>query len=514
MALINKIQWKQVGCMAHLFFILTIAAFSNTTGRDGSGNADKIPPALLQAYSSLIDLNIQKVREQLNTFKSTGGHHPFEWYIASMSKTAWLLAAGEKEDYLSNRELEDKYLELARQLDDHDPYKLYLISEIKMQWALVKLKFGDEIAAFWNLRQVYFTSRKALVQFPGFLPLYKTHGFLQALFSGTPKKYQWIIKLFGINPDMEKALQLLDYSNNESNPVYPESLLLTALIHTYYYNDFKEALPVCKQLLENHPESALIRLVYASILVKNSNDTEAFKILSGMEANQAGYLPVPQWHYLLGEIYLHGGHYQKSIEEYRQFLEIQKGKDLVKDAHYKIAMCYWLAGNVAMSRGELDKAAVSGETRTEMDNYANYMIHSKKLPDRQLLKARYYTDGGYFQQADSILRQIEPSQFNRYPNLVEFYYRKARLYHKTGKIPEAVEYYKKTIELQGKENLYFAPNSCLQMGYLYLKNNPEKACFYLRKVFSYKFDMYQQSIYEKARLALKKIKKYCTVNEL
>ncbi len=510
MALISKIQCTRVSYMAHLFFILAIPAILNASGMTKDSAGVEIPPVLLKAYSALIDLNVQKAGDQLNEFREAGGHHPFEWYIASLNTTAKLLTTGEKEDYLSQRELEDNYLNLARRLEDNDPYKLFLVSEIKMQWAFVKLKFGDEISAMWNLRQVYFVSKRALIKYPDFLPLYKTHGFLQALFSGVPKKYQWIIKLLGINPDMEEALRLLKHSDTEDNPVHPESLILTALINAYYYNDFKDALSVCDLLFEDHPESALIRLVYASILVKDSNDAYAIKVLSGLQANQPGYLPIPQRHYLLGEIYLHRGNYRASIDEYDRFLNMQKGEDLIKDAHYKIAMCYWLSDNETMAKKEMETAAASGETKTEIDNYANYMIRSNSLPDKQLLKARYYTDGGYFQKADSVLIHIDPVHLDHYADRVEYNYRKARLFHKTGNISGAIEYYKKTIELQGNGNWYFAPNSCLQLGYIYMEKNPGNACFYLRKVLNYKFDNYQHSIDEKAKLALKKVQKFCS----
>ncbi len=508
MAYYIYIQRKQVSYMAHLFFIFTIPFISFGAGK-GPGKTDDIPSQLLDAYSAFIDFNFKKAGEELEQFKSTGHSHPFEWYIASMMETSSLLSIGDKKDYQIKKKLESQFLDRVYELSDDDPYKPFLISEIKMQWALVRLKFGDEFSAMWNLRQIYFVSKKAIKQHPDFLPLYKTYGFLLALFSGTPKKYQWIIKIFGINADMEKAVELLDKADDKTNPVRPESLILTALIHTYYYNNYQDALPICRQLLPRHPNSSLIRLVFAFILSKNSNDSQALRLLSGLPDSLPGYLPVPAWHYLLGEIYLHKGAYSKAIVEYNRFLAMQKGRDLIKDAHYKMAMCYWLDGNKILAEKELSAGASCGETETEMDKYADYMIRSGSLPDRQLLKARYYTDGGYFHKADSLLEHLDTTGFTSHADLVEYNYRKARLFHKTGDRDDAIDFYKKTISLQDDDHWYFAPNSCLQLGYLYMKNSPEKACYYFRKVFNYKFEIYQRSIQDKARLSLKKIENQC-----
>lgn len=509
MAKLRKIRYTRVGYLAHLFFTFAILLIVNTPGSAQGGIENRIPEKLLRAYSALIDFNIQETKNQLDLFSRTKTAHPFQWYIASMEASAQLLSTGDKNDYLQKKHLEDIYLEHARKLSEDDPYRSFLIVEIKMQWALVKLKFGDEITAMWNLRQVYLQSKKALVKFPDFLPLYKTYGFLQTLFSGTPKKYQWVVRLFGINPDMEVAIDLLTKAYRDDNIVAPEAGIITALIYTYYYERYDEAILICQQLLANHSESMLVRLVYAFILIKDSDDANARIVLSGMPEASSGYLQIPAWYYTLGEIDIHDGNYKEAISHYKRFLEMQKGKDLIKDAHYKIAMCYWLSDQPTFAKQEMDIAAVSGETQTEMDIYADYIVSLGKLPNRQLLKARYYTDGGYFQKADSILNAIEPSCFKELSGHVEYCYRRARLYHKTGQIANAISFYKKTIEIQGKEPLYFAPNSCLQLGYILQDNAPEKACIYLRQVLEYKFKIYYHSIQQKAKLALKENRERC-----
>ncbi len=503
--MVKKIHQYRVSYMAHLFFIFTIPMILPLTGVAQPGMQDDIPIQLLKAYSSLIDFNIQKTQAQLDSFNAKGNTHPFKFYIASLEQSARLLSSGDKKDYANKKHLENEYLDEAQKLNDDNPYKFFLISEIKMQWALVKLNFGEEITAFWHLRQVYFLSEKMLKQHPDFLPLYKTHGFLHALFSGTPKKYQWIVRLFGIKPDMKEAIDLLTRGYKDINPVSPEVGILISLIHAYYYNNYKKAIPICDSLLIDHPNSSIIRLIYAFILIKNSNDVQAQKVLSGISQPHPGYLQIPAWYYLLGEIDIHKGNYPQAISQYRHFLSIQKGHEMIKDAHYKIAMCYWLTDRNILARKELEIAATRGETRSEMDIYADFMIRSGVLPNRQFLKIRYFTDGGYLHKADSVFNMVDTSRLTKKSDLVEYYYRKARLLDKCEQTNEAIEFYKHTISLQKDEPWYFGPNSCLQLGYIYMEKSPETASFYFEKVLRYDFDLYNHSIRQKAKLALEKM---------
>ncbi len=83
---------------------------------------------------------------------------------------------------------------------------------------------------------------------------------------------------------------------------------------------------------------------------------------------------------------------------------------------------------------------------------------------------------------------------------------KARLAHKMGDLEQARLLYIKTIEKAESNHWYFAPNSCLQLGYIYLKlNETEKAKFFFKKTTEYKRHEYKNSIDNKAKIALKSL---------
>jgi TolA-binding protein len=163
---------------------------------------------------------------------------------------------------------------------------------------------------------------------------------------------------------------------------------------------------------------------------------------------------------------LHKGDYLNAISAYRWFINHYKGQNQIKDAHYKIGICYWLNGNVNDAASSFEAARSLGREVSEADKYAARSLADTEPPSRPLTRARYYTDGGYFTPARTILDSLELKDFQTLRDQVEFYYRKARLAHLSDNTDEAKKYYEMTIAVNGQGNWYFAPNACLQLGYI------------------------------------------------
>jgi tetratricopeptide (TPR) repeat protein len=207
-------------------------------------------------------------------------------------------------------------------------------------------------------------------------------------------------------------------------------------------------------------------------------------------------------------VYLHKGEYETAIQSYQTFLNEYHGLNYIKDALYKTGICYWLSGNTSEATKYFNKAKEQGKEATEADKYAARSLTEETLPHSKLSKIRYATDGGYYDEAKKIIASIQDGDLATSKEKIEFVYRKARLYNKIGSLQEAVKLYLETIELQGEENWYFAPNSCLQLGYIFAnENNIQEARQYFEKALSYKKHEYKNSIDSKAKSALAQLKK-------
>jgi tetratricopeptide (TPR) repeat protein len=180
----------------------------------------------------------------------------------------------------------------------------------------------------------------------------------------------------------------------------------------------------------------------------------------------------------------------------------------MKDAHYKIGMCYWLNGNISDAQVLFKQARAAGKEATEADKYAARSLAESELPNVKLTQARYSTDGGYYAQADALLQNIGQQDLPTLRDKVEYTYRKARLAHKTNQLNQAKEHYQQTIKQNGEEPWYFAPNACLQLGYIYRdENNLVQAKASFKKALEYKRHEYKNSIDSKAKSALAQLDK-------
>jgi tetratricopeptide (TPR) repeat protein len=155
-----------------------------------------------------------------------------------------------------------------------------------------------------------------------------------------------------------------------------------------------------------------------------------------------------------------------------------------------------------------EEATKKGKVATEADKHAARALTDNPMPNMKLAKVRYSTDGGYYDTAIRLLRSIRTEDIPTPRETTEFNYRYARLYHKLSDLEKAKSYYLKTITLTGQESWYFAPNSCLQLGYIYVsENNTAEARNYFNKALSYKKHEYKNSIDSKAKSALVQLKK-------
>jgi tetratricopeptide (TPR) repeat protein len=210
---------------------------------------------------------------------------------------------------------------------------------------------------------------------------------------------------------------------------------------------------------------------------------------------------------LKGEVLLHKGNYDLARAAYNDFLRIYKGKNYVRDAWYKKGICSWLIGNQAEAHRDHAVARSIGEENTEADKYASRALMEESLPPVGLIRLRYLTDGGYYQEAQTLLNSINADGYQSEKNKVELHYRSARLYHKLNDLEKAIFLYSRTVEASGDSEWYFAPNACLQLGYIAMEQNRSSAAReYFKRALTYKRHEYKNSIDSKARSALDQLK--------
>jgi tetratricopeptide (TPR) repeat protein len=240
--------------------------------------------------------------------------------------------------------------------------------------------------------------------------------------------------------------------------------------------------------------------------MKDSQSETALGYMNTLEHHDQG-LQMHYVEYLHGDALLNKGEYQAAIGYYQKFLKGYRSQSFLKDAHYKIAMCYWLLNNEVEAKKYFEKAKITGRDQADPDKNAAMQLQENKLPNQKLLKIRYFTDGGYYTEAQHIAKSMQFTELHALKEQTEYFYRLARLAHKTEELSVARIYYEETIAMAKENPWYFAPNAALQLGYIYRDQKDfEKAKKYFAMAMSYRKHEYKSSIDTKSRLALDQLK--------
>lgn len=421
-----------------------------------------------------------------------------ELYVISLAEAIELILEEDGKKYADYQNLFQQRRD--RRFKQSDPLELFLQAELAVQWAFVYFKFGHEFDAALNLREAYTITAQVRKRHPQFEAIRKTAALLEVIVGSVPEKYNWVLSLLGIQGSVENGLRLFESMNASNSPLRQESAMLHALVRCYVLQQTNESVSLFDDILREHPGQPLALFLGASVCIKNAESAKAMEMLQQVDTLKTFQLDYAS--YLLGEVYLYNAAYLNSITAFRKFLNHYKGQNNIKDATYKIGLCYWLNGNINDAMEAFRSARNVGRDITEADKYAARSLAETALPHRKLTAARYATDGGYYENARQILGSISAEELSTTRDQVEYYYRNARLDHKTYRLDAAKENYLKVIELNGAANWYFAPNACLQLGYLYAyERDDATAVAYFDRALSYKKHEYKNSIDTKARSA-------------
>ncbi|HEY3402400.1 MAG TPA: hypothetical protein VGK59_03375 [Ohtaekwangia sp.] len=452
-----------------------------------------------KAYDLVLNLQIEEAQQLIPQPKTNHEH-----YVAALGEALELLITEDGEKFTLYEDRFEKRLDKKTKVTSADD--LFLQAEIGLQWAFVHLKFGHEFDAALNLRQAYQTTQEIKKRFPEYTAIHKTSGLLDVIIGSVPEKYDWVLGLLNMEGSVEIGLHELESIRSSDHTLEFESDLLYALTLGFVLQQTDQAMTEIEKVRKEYPQNRLALFIGSALAIKGARSEEALSMLQTLAQQQSG-IPLYYADYLKGEVYLHKADYQNAISSYRWFINHYQGQNYIKDANYKIGVCYWLNGNANDAEHVFKQAKTIGKEVTEADKYAARSMADDEMPHVKLTKVRYFMDGGYYADASKLLQSITSADLPTKRDQVEFEYRKARLAHKTGNLI-AKELYQRTIRLSGEEPWYFAPNACLQLGYIYMDENDFiQAQFYFKRALEYKKHEYKNSIDSKAKSAIAQLNK-------
>ena len=385
------------------------------------------------------------------------------------------------------------------------PDKLFLQAELNLQRGFNYLNLSQELNAVLSIRRAYNFTQECLQKYPNFIPIKKTSGVIQVMVGAVPDKYHWFMSLLGMKGSVVTGQKQLEELRASKSSLSMEATLLYYTIKGFINQQFDEASKGIEESLKTQPDNRLLLFLGANMLMKNSQSEQALKLMQSLDQHPDG-LQMYYIEYLRGEALTYKGEYALAIQAYHKFLTNFRSQSFKKDSYYKISLCYWLLNKPDLARQNFEKAKQTGRDVSEPDKYASRQLEENKFPNTKILRVRFFTDGGYFAEAREVLQTIMPADLTTLKDETEYFYRKARLAHKTGELSAAKLFYEQSIDMTGQNPWYFAANSALQLGYIaQAQKDKVMARKYFEQALGYKRHEYKNSIDSKARSALEQL---------
>ena len=486
--------------LCHPFFILLISffAFHNAESKNN------LPSDLKKAYQKSIEL---KLHESESILSKSESKHPLKLLIEDYNDALKLLI---DEDIYTfdkyQKKLNIRLKHLEQYSDKNSPWFRFVKAEIEFHWAIINFKFNNTFTAVWKANKAYSLIKENQNKFPDFNANLKTIGIFHIIFGLLPDSYRWIFDKLGFKGDVKLGLKELSQCAVSNSIVNQESKIILTYFKAHLFNEYEISRETFKKM---YTENETLTLNYLLVsLYSNNHETEKAIELIENKPIKSDSINFYFYYYKLGNCLFQKGEYQFAINAFTIFVNNYKGNNYLKGAYHKLSLAHYFLNHKKEQNEALNLINLKGWELFDEDKYAQKFYENKVYPNIYLAKARYFSDGGYFEKALSTLLEGEKTMKTPVEKM-ELNYRFARIYDLKNDHKKALNFYYKSIEDAEKNNIeneYFAPNSCLKAALIHLElSNTVEAQRLLKKAIAYKNHEYENSIEMKAKSLLKKL---------
>ena len=463
------------------------------------------------AYEKVISLRFVEARTEINALKKNEPNNLVPYFVENYLECAAAILNDSEAEYRKGVKGMDKRLDKLASGDRNSPYYLYCQAEVRLQWALLRGRYGDYLSCITNVKQAYSLLEENQKRYPDFVANKKSLGLLHAVVGNIPDEIRWAVKGIGgmkgtIQQGVTELEELLNYSRYHPDFMFGiESYVAYSYLQLHLNNKNQTAWKTMSEGLKNQKSNPLALFAWANVGMRTGHNDEAIKLLEQMPTGTQ-YHPFPYRNFLLGIAKLYRLDTDANVS-LQSFLNTYKGQFGIKEAYQKMAWFHLLKNDQQGYWNNIYQAKIQGITRADTDKAANREANSGEMPDILLLKARLLFDGGYSQRAYDLLKNSATTYSNHEKNNLEYQYRMGRICHKLNKNQDAIAYYNKAIEKGSSKPWYFACNSALQLGLLYEdKSEWANARAAYQKAIKIDTEEYSASLHARAKAGYNRVK--------
>lgn len=488
-----------------ILFIFLLANPIQATGRfDFSAEAR-------EAYDLATQLRLTEAKAKVAQIKITDPDNLTAYYIENYIDFFTIFINEDKKEFQRLEKAKDQRIKKIKEGDSSSPYHLFMQAEIKLQWALVRLKFEEYVTALFEIKSAYKLLEKNQKRFPDFVANKKSLAIMHAMIGTVPDNYRWGVKLLSgmdgtIAQGQRELEEVIDYGKKQDFIFEQEAVVLYAFLMLHLNNKSTDAWNIISNSNLDHKTSPLAAFALANLAMRTGRNGEAIKILSERPTDSNYH----SFHYL---DYMMGVAKLRQLDDdaavyLKQYASNFKGQNYIKEAYQKLAWDAVLKNDTKAYHRYMKDCQQYGHAFVESDKNALKEAKEGLIPNTTLLKARLLFDGGYYQRAYDLLKEKSYADFKDLKSQLEFNYRLGRVTHQLRLTEEAIHYYNITIDKGRKQSYYFACNAALQLGKLYesLKDyGMAKQNF--KKCLGIYPEEYQSGLHQQAKAGLNRLRK-------
>ena len=416
-----------------------------------------------------------------------------------------VFVSGSKTDKENMLRLSNRRLRATELADETSPYNRYNRAQIHLMNAMVRTRFKSYLGAFRDISVAYILLDENEDLFPGFMPNSVSLGALQAMIGTIPEKYNWGLRLLGLEGDLrggrDQAFEAMQSMLEEGHPMAREAVVVTAMIDLHLIGDKAGAWDLVRQNLKGETKSPLIAFVKANVAHHAGENEEVLGILAsapnGKEYENYAFLDYMRGCAMLYDL-------DPGAEVYlKRFIELDQSGLYHKDAALKLLWHDHLFNGGKRKEEYRRQGLETGSEDHTIDAYAQQSLENWKGYQPDLLRARLLFDGGYYERALDALQPLP--NLNNEGEELEAAYRLGRTHYKLGHYPQALVAFERAITFKRVSTHHHVAFSHYWCAMTYEKmGRTQKARDLYRMCLKINTDAYEDSLRQKAKAGLER----------
>ena len=465
-------------------------------------------PRTQKIYESITSLRIPEARTWMNQDKKANASNLIYPLLESYADFYQLFLNENKDEYSKMYPAFEQRVQLLEEGPKQSPYHLYSIALAHLHKSLIAIRFNKNLEAALDFRKAFLLFKENKKVYPNFSPNDVYLGLMTTVIGTIPKGYQWMASLLGMSGKITEGNTLvLKYIHSKdayANHCRNEALFVYPYLVMNFEGNKKKTFDFLENTDYDFTNNHLHAYMATNLYLNNQQSQKALQIASNINPANT-YLDLPFWQFEMGYAYLNELKLDASKNALQQFINRFKGQFYVKDAFEKLSWIAYIQGDQAKANAYRSNVLSKGNDMTDADKQALQNAKKGTWPPPILLRARLLSDGGYQQQALSVLAGKTSKDFDNDADKTEFAYRLGRIYDLAGQPDQAIPFYTSAIEKGANQPAYFAARAALQIGLIYeQKNNPTLAMTFFNTCLEMKNHAFKNSLDQKAKTGIQR----------